>query len=372
MGDLSKFRQEDSLVVSKIYEWHAKMGDEEKPRPYLGASIIGHACDRFLWYSFRHCIVDKKSGRILRLFETGHLEEPRFVRELRGIGCEVHDKDEKGEQFGVSAIGGHFKGHMDGVLRGVPGAEKSWHVFEGKTFGGEETHSKDFEKVKKVGVESAKPVHYAQMQVYMGLNKIKRSLYLAKKKSTDELYSERVKFNPDRFKGLMERAERIIRSASTPERCTTRADDFRCKFCPAYNLCWGAGETAVPLPCRSCRSCIHSTPEIDDGENWQRWSCSKHEKNLDNKDQLAACDDHLLLPSLISFATAVDSGEDWIKFENGSDGASWLHGKNASEGHWSTNELIATATPVVRSKIVNEAKRVFGGTVRPSGEEEGE
>jgi hypothetical protein len=328
----------------------------------LGASIIRRPCERFLWYSFRKLFSKAFGGRMLRLFETGHLEEPRLIRELRGIGCTVLDKDEDtGQQFEFTALGGHFVCYPDAAILGVPEAPKTWHVGEFKTMGGEETQSKDFEKVKAEGVKKAKPEHYAQMQMGMGLSGMTRALYLCKKKATDELHSERVRYDAGEFQRMMDRARRVIEATNPLERCAKRPDDFRCKWCDAFPLCWGTGETAVPIPKKTCRSCCHATPEIDADETWARWSCAKHGCDLDPADQQTACPHHLLLPGLVTFAEAVDSGPDWIEFKNTSDGAVWRHGNG--EGMWTTEELMRTPGPLVGEKSVQAVKEAFNGTV---------
>jgi hypothetical protein len=71
---------------------------------------------------------------MLRLFETGRLEEERLIRNLRRIGVTVLDVDpETGRQWHVQAYGGHFGGSMDGAGLGVPEAPKTRHALEFKT-----------------------------------------------------------------------------------------------------------------------------------------------------------------------------------------------------------------------------------------------
>lgn len=193
MGDLSFTAKEESATVAAIYAWHKAKGDAEPQRGYLGASIIGHDCDRYLWYTFRACVKRDFSGRIYRLFQTGNLAESRFVAELEGIGCEVVSHDEAGKQIEVLAIGGHFSGHLDGMALGVPEAPKSWHVCEFKTH-----NDKSFGALQKAGVQKSKPLHYAQMMVYMGLTKVDRALYLAMNKDTDEIYPSACATTPRR------------------------------------------------------------------------------------------------------------------------------------------------------------------------------
>ena len=91
MPDIKKFLPTDSKTVTAIYEAYKKTGDSESSRGYLGASSIGHSCERYLWYQFRGCCRPEFSGRMYRLFGTGDLEEARFVKDLRDIGCELHD-----------------------------------------------------------------------------------------------------------------------------------------------------------------------------------------------------------------------------------------------------------------------------------------
>jgi len=358
MGNLSQFVPEESETVKRIYAWHKARGDAEPNRGYLGASVIGHECDRYLWYGFRRCVKRDFSGRMYRLFETGDLEEARFVNELRGIGCTVHDVDpDTGKQFEVQALAGHVSGHMDGSGLDIPEAPKTWHVLEFKTH-----NAKSFAKLKKDGVASTKPLHHAQVQTYMGLTGMTRALYLARNKDTDELYSERVRFDPTEFKRLMERARRIIETHEPPARMTNRSDDYRCKFCGVHALCWGMGAVAVPLPCKTCRTCCHATPDTENGG----WSCARGGidticDSVIRADRQPGCRRHLLLPGLVSFAAPTDAGDDWIEFQNPADSAVWRHG-DGTDGTWTTEELMRTPGPLVGAKPVANAKRQFEGS----------
>jgi hypothetical protein len=104
-------------AIYRAYEASA----EDGLRPHLGASLIGDDCERKLYYTFRWATVERHDGRLLRLFQTGHLAEHRFVADLRSIGCEVQEiNPETGKQWQVSAVGGHFGGSMDGVVLGLP------------------------------------------------------------------------------------------------------------------------------------------------------------------------------------------------------------------------------------------------------------
>jgi hypothetical protein len=345
----------ESKTVEAIYEAYKKEGDSEQPRGYLGASIIGASCERYLWYTFRYCCKPEFTGRLYRLFSTGDHEEIRFVNNLRRIGCEVHEKDPStGEQFAVEALGGHFSGHLDACVLCVPEAPKTWHVLECKTH-----NNKSFQKLKKEGVKVSKPQHYAQMMTYMGLTGMTRALYLAVNKDTDELYSERVRFNKGEFDALVQRAERIITSTTPPERISNRQDYYECSYCDAREICHGTGNVGLPIPSINCRQCCHATPRMD---GKACWTCERHNRGLSNADQSKACDDHLVLPGLISFAEPIDYGKDQVLYENTTDKKTWYQGGNDNRA-FSTKELMQLSPEQLTNPIISKVKEVFDATV---------
>lgn len=245
MTELAELLPKTSMTVQAIFDAYKKAGDAEPPRKYLGCSELGHVCTRYLWYKYRGMCRSDFSGRMYRLFETGNEEEIRLGNDLVSIGCEVHLADEKGNQFAVSALDGKLSGHLDGCALGVPEAPKTWHVLEFKTH-----NAKSFTKLLKEGVAKAKPQHYCQMMLYMGLTGMTRALYLAKNKDTDDLYSERVRFSQFEFDALMDRAWHIINDEEPPERISTRQDYFECSWCDAKGICWNQMlQTAKELFC---------------------------------------------------------------------------------------------------------------------------
>ena len=85
-------------------------------RNHLGASIIGHKCKRYLWFTFRWVYHHKHTGRMQRLFNTGHKEEARIIEWLQGSGYEIKFEDENGKQFRIEGVEGHFGGSIDGLI----------------------------------------------------------------------------------------------------------------------------------------------------------------------------------------------------------------------------------------------------------------
>lgn len=304
-------------VVSQIYAgWEASA--DNSFRPHLGASLIGHNCDRHLWYVFRWAKKPSFDGRILRLFNRGQREEAVFVAELRRIGVEVSEGPADGQQWRVSACDGHFGGSMDAVIKGLPGASQNWEVAEFKTH-----NLKSFRDLKTKGVELAKYQHFAQMQVYMALTGMTRANYLAVCKDSDELYYERIESNPFMKKSMIDKARRIISASEPTIGISQNIAWFECKFCDHHSICHGQ-DIAFP----NCRTCIHSTPASAGS-----WACEFHKKSLTFDEQLAGCDAHRYIPKLLKNVAEFvdgDSAENWVKYKSKS--GSDFSNSNFSDG----------------------------------------
>ena len=195
----------------------------EVPRAHLGASTLGHVCDRWLWLSFRWAVQPTFPGRILRLFRRGHEEEANIISDLRAIGVDVRKVS---SQHRVD-FGSHVSGSLDAIIdKGVPEAPKTKHIAEFKT------HSKkSFDALSKDGVEKSKPEHFVQMQVYMAGTGIDRALYLAVCKDDDRIYTERVKLDKEAAGKACLIRPGIAPSGTTSFRWTPSAPDAKRMSC---------------------------------------------------------------------------------------------------------------------------------------------
>lgn len=306
-------------TANMIYAAYEKNADSGH-RPHLGASLIGHHCERHLWYVFHHAASKSFGGRMLRLFNTGKREESRIIDDLRAIGCEVF-ADDGTSQFRVSAIGGHFAGSMDAVLHNYHEAPTQYIVCEMKTH-----NAKSFKELTEKRVEKAKPMHYAQMQVYMGLSGMTRALYFAVNKDTDDIYTEYLHFDQQEFDRLYARAARIISASEPPMRISQDPSWFQCKLCDSNAVCHG---TAAPEV--NCRTCAHSTPNTTSGD----WECAKdHKCTIGCNDPSIYCSDHRYIPILLeNFAEMTDANEkdNWVKYRNKLTGSEFYNGDLSSE-----------------------------------------
>ena len=214
-------------IANLIYQGIESAHKEER-RQYLGGSQIGDSCSRKLWYDFRWFKQTQYDGRLLRLFRTGHLQEERIVEDLHRLGVEVVHQQENFKLFG-----GHFSGSIDGAAKNIPTRDpEQWHLLEFKTHG-----EKSFRDLERKGVKAGKPVHFAQMQVYMGGLELPAALYVAINKNTDEIYTEFLEFDEAVYRGLVRKAKQIIFSDEPPAKLSETPAYFECKFCPYSGIC---------------------------------------------------------------------------------------------------------------------------------------
>lgn len=279
-------------TIDAIYRAYEAQGGNEQERGYLGISILGDECERKLWYAFRW-VHDRENfdGRMLRLFETGHHEESRVIENLKAAGVDIHEVDQlTGDQWAVSAAGGHVRGHLDGIIfSGLKEAPKACHVFECKTH-----NAKSFKALLLSGVAVAKPLHYAQMQGYMHLKGIDRAFYVAVEKDTDTMRSERVHYDPVFASALMAKGERIVTASEPPAKLHENPEAkmaYACGWCPALAVCHRGA-----WPRSNCRTCLHATPLMD-GRG--AWHCARHDREISTDDQRNGCGNHLSIPALV-------------------------------------------------------------------------
>ena len=332
-----------------VIKWRESKQDDGF-RPHLGASLIGHECSRHLWYVFRLAKQANFDGRLLRLFDTGHREEPRVLEELRGIGCEVYDRTEDGKQVTFTAEFGHFSGSLDGMVKGLPEDKEEWHVLEIKTHG-----EKSFNDVLANGVEKSKPQHYAQMQIYMGYMGLTKALYYPVNKNTDDIAPQIVDFDKSAFDRLVEKAKYIVFAVEPPGRMSEDPTFYKCKFCDHHSICHG---NDVPKP--SCRTCAHVTP-TEKGT----WTCSLYDDfEIDFDNQKTGCESHRYIPTLLSnFAEVVNANgeQNWVQYKNKLNGNCFTNGDDTANS-FPSHQIWIAEKAMLGDSFVSEVKEMFPGS----------
>ena len=328
MVDLTSFFDADKTLKACDEALVAAQFDE-KPRPYLGASSIGEACSRKLWYRFRWC-KEVFDAATLKRFRDGHITENTVIEQLRlnkSLKLTTNDIQEVehgiflttvGGQIKITDVDGHFAGHLDGEIEGLIEAPKTIHVFEAKAVG-----EKKFNEIKKYKLELGEklalrkysPVYYAQIVLYMFKRKRDRAFHVFATPGARDWVSIRTESDTPFAKSLIEKARRIVYANDAPEGVSRDPAFFDCRYCGMFKVCHER-----KLPERNCRTCLHSSPTTEG-----KWTCTLYKKEINYEEQLVGCPSHAYIPSFVN-------GE--IKGVNGTqityimkDGSVWVDGK---------------------------------------------
>lgn len=337
---MTEIPQPINSIQSLIDEHHFSIN--EKPRVHLGASVLGHPCQRWLWLSFRWAIIEKFPGRIRRVFRRGLNEETIIVNDLKAIGIKI---EKTGREQTIINFGFHIGGSVDGIIEsGVPEAPNKKHIAEFKT------HSKkSFDDLEKKGVQESKPQHWCQMQLYMKGTGIDRALYVGICKDDDRIYTERVRYDAEAAETLLERGKKIALSERIPDPVSTDPSWYQCKFCAAHDFCHSRRLTQEV----NCRTCAHSTPEADG-----TWSCARWEsKDIPANFQIEGCASHVLHPDMVPWPMKLSNTPHEAVYEI--DGVDVRNGEGDAFT-FSSRELIVGGEACSAS-IVSKIKRDFPG-----------
>lgn len=256
-------------IAKKIHDDiddHCAIKYDDGLRSHLGASIIGEECLRRTWYGWRWIKREVFSGRMQRLFQSGHREEARFIEYLQGIGFNIHSVDpETQQQWKMSLIGGHYGGSLDSIGE-APHYFPEPLLLEFKTY-----NTKTFVSLKTEKVQKFRPRHYAQMCAYGRFMQLRYALYMAKNKNDDDLHIELLPLDWSYADELTRKAEYIITTKQPPQRISDLPAHWQCKYCFAHRICHYGDEPIA----RNCRSCIHATA-IDGG----KWLCEYYKQEI--------------------------------------------------------------------------------------------
>ncbi len=258
-------------------------------RNHLGASIIGHDCARYIWYTFRWAKKIKHDARKLRIFERGLITEPRVSVWLKQYGATLWTHNKNNKQFKVSTLDGHFGGSLDGILKAIELGPKP-HVLEIKTHG-----DQYFKQLVKNKVEKAFLQHYIQATVYAYLMKLNYVLYFALNANTEEIHLEQFKIKKSVAKEYIKRAKQIIYSDSAPSRIAKTKTFFKCKMCDYRDICWEVAPVEI-----NCRTCAFCKPTVK-----KSWKCQQYlPKNLISNTN-SFCEGHIYHEDLLPYKTKI-------------------------------------------------------------------
>jgi hypothetical protein len=246
-------------------------------RDHLGASVIGKKCQRALTYSFRWMKLIEHEPRMRRLFNHGHITEPRFLEWLQIAGFNAQSHASNGAQFRIETENKHFGGSLDGLGTLPPKYNiNEKFLLEFKTY-----NDRQFKRLVKSGLPQAKPEYVAQMNVYGKYYKLDYGIHFGLNKNDDEIYVEVIALDHSIGDKFSNKAFAVISTKTLPPRIASNAAYDDCKFCDFVGIC----HNNLPVDI-NCRSCVNSDA-ISDGN----WFCNRWQSVIPHDAIPLACSD---------------------------------------------------------------------------------
>ena len=241
MLDFNSFSSLSERVTALIDIGLQRKHAQQSVRDYLGASRLGAACERALQFEYAKAPVDhgrEYNGRLLRIFERGHLMEDCMIVWLREAGFDLRTQKADGGQFGFSDAHGRLRGHIDGVIVGGPEGFRYPALWENKCLG-----TKSWRELKAKGLAVAKPVYAAQVALYQAYLQLHEhpALFTAINADSMDIYLELVSFDAALAQRMSDRAVKVISATEAGEQLPRGFSDsthFECRMCQWQDRCW--------------------------------------------------------------------------------------------------------------------------------------
>src|SRR5215831_754246 len=200
----------------------------ELPRPYLGASIVGHDCLRRIQYDW--WIKPELPARTREIFDRGHYFEERARRLLIAAGF----KFAPSTAIAFTAVGGALRGHADGIIIHGPALQGTYVIYpliwEHKCVKGT-----SWREIERAGLEKKHSKYLAQVALYQAyLNITNPALFTVTNADTCEWLHFFVPFDAERAQLWSDRALNIIGATRAGELLPHGYDDpkdWHCRVC---------------------------------------------------------------------------------------------------------------------------------------------
>ena len=171
-----------------------------RPRPASPSASTsgprsGWPAERALQFEYAKAPIDHgrdTPGRMLRIFERGHVMEDCMVAWLRDAGFDLRTRKADGEQFGFSVADGRLQGaHRRRRRRWPRGLRLS------RALGMQSLGNKSWSDLEKKGLAISKPIYAAQVAIYQTYLELHEhpAIFTALNADTMEIYTELVPFD---------------------------------------------------------------------------------------------------------------------------------------------------------------------------------
>ena len=210
-----------------------KLTTVTSPRGYIGCSVIGHECDRYIWLNkYGKQLKYEIPFRLGRIFERGNLEEERIFSSIKKLSCVELLSTQ------LSFASSILQGSCDGVIKDKQGNQ---YILELKTM-----NDGNFKRLKKHGLSKSNATYWSQCQAYMHLAiellllDFKGVLFLAVNKNDESMYEELIEYDPLVGEGLVAKAKRIDGLEEMPDGIfSVEKKPQACFTCSFHKHCYG-------------------------------------------------------------------------------------------------------------------------------------
>jgi hypothetical protein len=207
----------------------------ELPRPYLGASIVGHECPRRVQFDWWCKPV--LAARVREIFARGHHFEAQSRDRLVAAGFKFAPP----EVLGFSAVNGALRGNADGIIIAGPDLPGAYLIYP-LLWEHKAVNSKNWRALERDGLEKTFPQYAAQVSLYQAyLDITNPALFTALNADTCERLHFLVPFNAERAQLWSDRAVTVIEATRAGELLPRGFDDpkdWHCRMCPHAERCW--------------------------------------------------------------------------------------------------------------------------------------
>jgi hypothetical protein len=207
----------------------------EQPRPYLGASFVGHECLRRIQFDWWCRPV--LAARTREIFDRGHYFEERARQRLMAAGFRFAPP----EALAFTAVDGALRGHADGIIFHGPHLSGGYLIYpvvwEHKCL-----KATSWRVVERDGLRKKHQYYLAQVALYQAyLNVTNPALFTVTNADTCELLHFLIPFDAERAQQWSDRAANIIAATRADEllpRAYDNSDNWHCKMCSHAERCW--------------------------------------------------------------------------------------------------------------------------------------
>lgn len=222
-------------LIEQIFNYIEKDALKEAPRRYVGASSIGDECDLKLWLKLRYPQnASPRKAKLILAANDGHRGEliaAEYLRLMPNIKLYTHIAGTD-SQYGWKELEGQYRGHVDGIIEGIPLAPKTPHIWENKN-----CNQKKFDELKKCieqygskqALEKWNYQYYCQAIVNMHHFNLTRHYMTVWLSGNRDLITLRTESNPNVAERMKDKARRIINSAMPPFGLSSNPSFYKCK-----------------------------------------------------------------------------------------------------------------------------------------------